>query len=52
MKKLIALLLFFTLTLNAQTDKKTAEIATLLDNWHKAAAEANFDSYFSKTGSS
>jgi hypothetical protein len=36
--------LFFNLLSFAQTDK---EIASTLDNWHKAAAEAKFENYFS-----
>ncbi|GEP50136.1 hypothetical protein FNO01nite_08080 [Flavobacterium noncentrifugens] len=31
----------------AQNSKNTASINTLLNNWHKAAADAKFDSYFS-----
>ena len=27
-------------------ENQKAEIATILDNWHKAAATANFDAYF------
>ncbi len=45
MKKTIFLLLFYCISF-AQTKEKT-EINTLLDNWHKAAAEAKFDAYFS-----
>ncbi len=45
MKKTIFLLLFYCISF-AQTKEKT-EINTLLDNWHKAAAEAKFDDYFS-----
>ena len=45
MKKTIVLLLLSFLSF-AQTKEKK-EINTLLDNWHKAAAEAKFDNYFS-----
>lgn len=44
MKKLLFLLLLTTHLVVAQ-NKET--INTTLDNWHKAAAEANFDAYFS-----
>jgi hypothetical protein len=42
--KIIILLLFFTLFSYAQNE---AEIATTLDNWHKAASEAKYETYFS-----
>lgn len=45
MKKTLLLLLFSSITF-AQTKEKK-EINTLLDDWHKAAAEAKFDNYFS-----
>ncbi|GAA4762154.1 MULTISPECIES: nuclear transport factor 2 family protein [Flavobacterium] len=45
MKKTLLLLLFSCVSF-AQTKEKT-EINQLLDNWHKAAAEAKFDNYFS-----
>ncbi|OYU81407.1 MAG: hypothetical protein CFE23_04795 [Flavobacterium sp. BFFFF1] len=49
MKKLLpALLLFITLSLSAQTEKQRVEVSAVLDSWHKAAAEANFEAYFSK----
>ena len=44
MKKLLFLLLLSTHLVVAQ-NKET--INTTLDNWHKAAAEANFEAYFS-----
>ncbi len=47
MKKVLSLLLLFTISVNAQADKKKTEVGKLLDNWHKAAAEANFNDYFS-----
>lgn len=47
MKKVLSLLLLFTISVNAQTDKKKDEVGKLLDDWHKAAAEANFNNYFS-----
>jgi len=43
MKKLLLLLVLTTQFTVAQ-DKQT--INTLLNNWHKAAAEANFENYF------
>lgn len=46
MKKIItSLLLIIAFWSNAQS-KETSQINSLLDNWHKAAAEAKFDSYF------
>lgn len=48
MKKIFLLLLFATLSATAQ-DKDTVEKATIksvLDLWHKAAAEAQFKPYF------
>ncbi|AWI25228.1 nuclear transport factor 2 family protein [Flavobacterium pallidum] len=47
MKKLFLLLILFSTYANAQTDSKKTEIDLLLNNWHKAAAEANFNNYFS-----
>lgn len=44
MKKIIILVLFTCFSF-AQTKDKS-EVIVLLDNWHKAAAEAKFDSYF------
>lgn len=46
MNKIISALIFFTSVSFAQTKEKT-EINLLLNNWHKAAAEAKFDDYFS-----
>lgn len=44
----ITLLLFFTTISFSQTTNATTEkVNLLLNNWHKAAAEANFDTYFS-----
>jgi hypothetical protein len=47
MKKFKIVLLIFTLSsaVFAQ-DKAVKEINTLLDSWHKAAAEAKFEAYF------
>jgi ketosteroid isomerase-like protein len=47
MKKIILIILFpfFLNTLTAQTDFKK-QINTILDTWHKAAAEANYKAYF------
>ncbi|MDI9308855.1 MAG: nuclear transport factor 2 family protein [Limnohabitans sp.] len=46
MKKIItSFLLIISIWSNAQS-KETTQINSLLDNWHKAAAEAKFDSYF------
>lgn len=45
MKKILLSLFFLTALAQAQT-KETAKINTLLDNWHKAAAEARFNDYF------
>ncbi|KQC30345.1 nuclear transport factor 2 family protein [Flagellimonas eckloniae] len=41
------LLLVLTLAVSGQTKEKDA-IAQLLDDWHQAAANADFDSYFDK----
>lgn len=45
MKKILLSLLFFSALAQAQTKEVTA-INTTLDAWHKAAAEAKFDTYF------
>lgn len=46
MKKILSLSLFLlSFLLNAQS-KETIQINTLLDNWHKAAAEVRFEAYF------
>lgn len=47
MKKIFLFILFtfFIHTVKAQ-DKVTIQINTILDSWHKAAAEANFNNYF------
>ena len=43
MKIILTAILIFSITLNAQNPK--AEINKFLDNWHQAAANANFDDY-------
>lgn len=45
MKKSILFLLFVTAFANAQTSEKD-KVNQTLDNWHKAAADANFNTYF------
>jgi ketosteroid isomerase-like protein len=45
-KLLLPFVLLFSFTISAQTDKK-AEIDKVLNAWHEAAAQANFDNYFS-----
>lgn len=45
MKKTLLLLLFVSSICLAQ-NKSTTEVNTVLDDWHKAAAAANFDAYF------
>ena len=48
--KILLYLLLFSATCFAQHNSDSAdvkEIATAVDQWHKAAATANFDSYFS-----
>ncbi len=45
MKKILLSILFFTTLAQAQT-KETTSINTTLDAWHKAAADAKFDTYF------
>lgn len=51
MKDLFLLLITLSqISLTSLTQKQTSEkqaVTTILDNWHKAAAEANFDTYFS-----
>lgn len=44
MKKILALIFFFSTLAQAQ-NKETAVIDLLLNNWHKAAATANFNDY-------
>lgn len=44
MKNYILVLLLAGITATAQNDKTA--VTTVLDNWHRAAAEANFDTYF------
>ena len=39
------MLLMTSIAANAQ-DKSTEQIRLLLDNWHRAAAQANFEDYF------
>ena len=48
MQKSCFLLLFFSflITTSAQTDSKTQAVDAALDNWHAAAARADFDAYF------
>ena len=45
MKNLLLLLLFVSIFVKAQTPKEA--ITKVLDNWHLAAANANFDDYMS-----
>ncbi|WP_159778586.1 nuclear transport factor 2 family protein [Flavobacterium sp. 9AF] len=46
MKKIVLFLCFTTWVIGQNTAKEEAVINTLLDNWHKAAATAQFDAYF------
>ena len=46
MKKILLSIFFFSVLSHAQTKEMTT-VTTLLNNWHKAAAEAKFDTYFS-----
>jgi ketosteroid isomerase-like protein len=46
MKKIFFSLLLLSTMTQSQT-KETAKINSVLDNWHKAAAEAKFDKYMS-----
>ncbi|WP_130733200.1 nuclear transport factor 2 family protein [Flavobacterium sp. J27] len=46
MKKIVLFLCFTTWVIGQNTAKEEAVINTLLDNWHKAAAAAQFDVYF------
>lgn len=39
---------FLTVSLNAQQENEKKAITTVLDAWHQAAADANFEAYFSK----
>jgi ketosteroid isomerase-like protein len=45
MKKLLSIILFVSSLAQAQTNE-TAKINSVLDDWHKAASEAKFDTYF------
>ena len=44
MKKLLYIVLLLNATINAQNNQ-TIQINKTLDNWHKAAADAKFESY-------
>jgi ketosteroid isomerase-like protein len=44
----ILTVLFLSVTLYAQQDKEKESISTVLDAWHQAAADANFEAYFSR----
>ena len=47
MNKIVGLLLFFTaISGNSQETSAKSEISKVLDAWHKAAAETDFDTYF------
>lgn len=47
MKKIVLLTALFLLSAFVPVeDKEKVKIHQLLDNWHKAAADANFDGYF------
>ncbi len=46
MKKILFLFLTVTLAFAQTNEKEKISITTLVDNWHKAAAEANFNAYF------
>ena len=49
MKTLFSIICFCCITLGtAQNNTAKKEINTMLDQWHLAAAEANFDAYFAK----
>lgn len=45
MKKILSLIFLISALAQAQTNEK-AKINSVLDSWHKAAAEAKFDTYF------
>ncbi|MEJ1223089.1 nuclear transport factor 2 family protein [Sediminicola sp. 1XM1-17] len=44
----IVLVFFFCITLQGQHETERNSVATLLDSWHQAASDADFESYFSK----
>jgi hypothetical protein len=46
MKKIILLFCITTFTFAQNNEKEKTAINSLLDNWHKAASQANFDTYF------
>lgn len=46
MKKIILLFCITTLAIAQNNEKEKTAINSLLDNWHKAASQANFDTYF------
>ena len=55
MKNLIYALLIAFISCNNQSNKNKVQIIDYvnikLDNWHKAASEANYENYFSKMDS-
>tara|TARA_R110002012_G_scaffold263456_1_gene446245 strand:- start:80788 stop:81288 length:501 start_codon:yes stop_codon:yes gene_type:complete len=46
MNKLFFIFLWLSATLCSQENSEEVAIQTTLDNWHKAAANANFEDYF------
>jgi hypothetical protein len=42
----IFFLLIISCASTKNSDQQKTEISTVLDNWHKAAADANYDNYF------
>ena len=44
----ILALLFLSVSLHAQQEDEKEVVTTVLDAWHQAAADADFEAYFSK----
>ncbi len=44
----VLILFFLSITLQAQHEAETNAVTTVLDAWHQAAADADFEAYFSK----
>lgn len=44
----VLILFFLSITLQAQHEAETNAVKTVLDAWHQAAADADFEAYFSK----
>ena len=45
----ITLLAIFSVFSNSNSEQEKKEIDSVINQWHKAASEANFDNYFDKS---